>query len=149
MKSFLEEYGFAILAAIVVILLIAMCTPVGNLIRNQVMSVVESFAGRTESKLSAIDKGDVGVIAKLVGENKDQLEVEIYDAPSATDKFKVEFSVNDGAWAAKVNGEGKVIEYTVGQKATSEAGASKQKIAYKVTDIGTGAVVASGDKTVE
>ena len=53
MKSFLEEYGFAILAAIVVILLIAIATPVGSLIKTQVLGVVDSFASKTEAKFAS------------------------------------------------------------------------------------------------
>ena len=51
MKSFLEEYGFAILAAIVVILLIAMASPVGNLIRDSIKGVVVKFSNKTNSML--------------------------------------------------------------------------------------------------
>ena len=55
MRDFLSEYGFAILAAIVVILLIAMCTPVGELIQSKVNGVVESFAGKAEARLANVD----------------------------------------------------------------------------------------------
>lgn len=51
MKKFFEEYGFVILAAIVVILLIAMATPIGTLIRSNVSHIVESFGGKTTQKL--------------------------------------------------------------------------------------------------
>lgn len=50
MKKFFEEYGFVILAAIVVILLIAMATPIGTLIRSNVSHIVESFGEKTTQK---------------------------------------------------------------------------------------------------
>lgn len=51
MKSFFEEYGFVILAAIIVILLIAMATPIGTLIRSNISHIVESFGEKTTQKL--------------------------------------------------------------------------------------------------
>lgn len=50
MKKFFEEYGFVILTAIVVILLIAMATPIGTLIRSNVSHIVESFGEKTTQK---------------------------------------------------------------------------------------------------
>lgn len=47
MKSFFEEYGFIALAAIVVVLLIAMATPVGNAIRNSVLGLIAKFTATT------------------------------------------------------------------------------------------------------
>ena len=90
MKSFLEEYGFVILAAIVVILIIAMCTPVGNLIKRQVMNVADSFAGKSKSKLSAVDAGEDSVQIKqsAIGE----IEVTV-TSNSTTDKFDVQYRV--------------------------------------------------------
>lgn len=51
MKKFFEEYGFVILAAIVVILLIAIATPIGTLIRTNTSHIVESFGEKTTQKL--------------------------------------------------------------------------------------------------
>lgn len=51
MKSFFEEYGYVILAAIIVILLIAMATPIGTLIRSNISHIVESFGEKTTQKL--------------------------------------------------------------------------------------------------
>lgn len=53
MKDFLENYGFAIFGAIVVILLIAMSSPVGNLVKDRISNIVESFTYRTETKLAS------------------------------------------------------------------------------------------------
>ena len=47
MKSFFEEYGFIALAAIVVVLLIAMATPVGTAIKNSVLGLVDKFGSTT------------------------------------------------------------------------------------------------------
>lgn len=106
MKDFLSEYGFAILAAIVVILLIAMCTPVGNLIKNQVLGVVDSFAGKTEAKLAALD--DDAAVKVTIKEVKDSasgkgtghFDVEAVSA-SNTDVFTVEYRIKDqnGNWS--------------------------------------------------
>ena len=52
MKSFFEEYGFVILAAIVVILLIAMCTPLGKVVRQNIESIMNSFSAKTNSMLN-------------------------------------------------------------------------------------------------
>ena len=43
MKAFFEEYGFVALAAIVVIILIIMATPVGQAIETALKSRVQSF----------------------------------------------------------------------------------------------------------
>ena len=48
MKSFLEEYGFSILAAIVVILLIMMMSPVGTAIKDSLATVVTKFTNTSE-----------------------------------------------------------------------------------------------------
>ena len=59
MKDFLEEYGFAILAAIVVILLIAFAGPVSNLVKNQTSNIINSFADKTSTRLSLLDAVDI------------------------------------------------------------------------------------------
>lgn len=51
MKSFLEEYGFVILIAIVIILLIVMATPIGSTIKASVLGLVDSFGSRTVAKI--------------------------------------------------------------------------------------------------
>ena len=96
MKKFLEEYGFAILAAIVVIILIAMCTPVGSLIKKQVMNVVNNFALKTESRLDNVDN-TISVIINQTDVSK--IEVKVI-SKSTTDEFNVEYRVKVGnnAW---------------------------------------------------
>ena len=52
MKSFFEEYGFVILAAVVVIALIGMTSPVGEAIEESMLSVVDGFTEKVNSELS-------------------------------------------------------------------------------------------------
>ena len=52
MKSFFEEYGFVILSAVVVIALIAMVTPVGTAIQNNLTSLVSSFTSFADTAIS-------------------------------------------------------------------------------------------------
>lgn len=66
MKDFLENYGFAILASIIVILLIAMATPVGNLVKTQVSSIVESFAYRVNNKIDVVFVSEESPIAVVM-----------------------------------------------------------------------------------
>ena len=80
MKSFLEEYGFAILAAIVIILLIAMASPLGDIIRTQLSNIVNKFANSANKKLDAADAGDATAV--LAG---GKLTI---TANSTTDTFK-------------------------------------------------------------
>ena len=53
MKAFLQEYGFAILATIVVILLIMMVSPVGIKIRDSIEGVVLKFGDSAENGLDS------------------------------------------------------------------------------------------------
>ncbi len=68
MKSFFEEYGFVILAAIVVILLIAMITPIGSVVKKQITGIIISFDDKTNIKLNTVNVGDN--IAKLAYEGE-------------------------------------------------------------------------------
>ena len=81
MKSFLEEYGFAILAAIVIILLIAMASPLGDIIRTQLSNIVNKFANSANKKLDAAVAGDATAVLASG-------KVNIF-ANSATDRFYV------------------------------------------------------------
>ena len=106
MKSFFEEYGFVILAAIVVILLIAMATPIGDLVKAQITGIVDSFANKTESKLNAVDAGAITVRAtqnkggtiKLQW-NSDKKEDDFTYALCVTD------SQTDGNWVKSAAGK--------------------------------------------
>lgn len=54
MKKFFEEYGFVILAAIVVIILIAICTPVRSVVKTQIENIVLSFSNKQQSSLNSV-----------------------------------------------------------------------------------------------
>ena len=54
MKAFLQEYGFSILAAIVVILLIMMISPVGVNIKESLNSVVTNFSATAENGIDNV-----------------------------------------------------------------------------------------------
>lgn len=56
MKKFFEEYGFVILASIVVILLIAMASPIGNIIKDNISHFINSSGDKVSNKLSQKEK---------------------------------------------------------------------------------------------
>ena len=56
MKSFLEEYGFVILIAVIVILLIVIATPVGNSVKASVLRLVDDFGNKTSAKIDKTHK---------------------------------------------------------------------------------------------
>lgn len=67
MKSFFENYGFVILSAIVIIILIGISTPIGTLVRENISHIVDSFGNKTSQRLDyafkELQKGDVIEIA--------------------------------------------------------------------------------------
>lgn len=94
MKSFLEEYGFAILAAIVVILLIAICTPVGNSIKSYCLDLVSSFASTANKKLDMADGQNASVTIYTDGANGVK---GVITTGSTTDKFTYDvYYMNSG-----------------------------------------------------
>lgn len=147
MKSFFEEYGFVILAAIVVILLIAMASPIGDLVKAQITGIVDSFANKTESKLNAVDAGTITVRATTSGGNV-YLE---WDAEKAEDEFK--YQVRKTVDSSEAQWEPKADAARIGdtdgkkdskQRKISITGlANGNKVEYKIYD-SNGAVVASG-----
>ena len=52
MKAIFEEYGFVILAAVVVLLLIGMATPIGNAIEISIISVVDNMTEQVNSQVT-------------------------------------------------------------------------------------------------
>lgn len=58
MKSFLSEYGFAILSTVVVILIIMMISPVGNSVKEALKGTVIKFSGSAENGLDNIPAFD-------------------------------------------------------------------------------------------
>lgn len=55
MKAFFEEYGFSILAAIVVIILIMMISPVGVTIRNSLDGMVRKFDSAVSNNVGGLE----------------------------------------------------------------------------------------------
>ena len=149
MKSFFEEYGFVILAAIVVILLIAMATPIGDLVKAQITGIVDSFANKTESKLNAVDAGAITVRATTSGGQV----VLTFDAEKKEDTFTCQYrasnTTSEANWkdiavtpAEKVRTV-TITKDTSGADQAGEPLKNGTKVEYKVYD-SNGAVVASG-----
>lgn len=86
MKAFLEEYGFSILAAIVVILLIMMISPVGVSIKESLGSIVNKFDGAVSNGIdtNVVFNGGTGDSnysnEDLPDMNNENYYYEIYDA---------------------------------------------------------------------
>lgn len=147
MKSFLEEYGFAILAAIVVILLIAMATPVGNLIKGQILGVVESFGSSANNKLSSIDAGDaISLSVKQATQKNAFLYVATSD--SSADTFKLQYRVkNSGGWSnyedvtgyTAITGDGVQKELAAGPDALIKCD-NGNTVEFQMVDTHTGLV---------
>ena len=130
MKSFFEEYGFVILAAIVVILLIAMCTPIGNLVKTQITNIVDSFANKTSSKLNAVDSGDASLALTQDGKGvvKGTLTVAKKEA-EMTVKYRVVRNSEQGNWT-EIENSG--TDYT--REFTLPAGQNGDRIDVEVYD---------------
>lgn len=54
MKKFFEEYGFVILASFIVILLIAVAGPIGDVIKDNISHIIEGFEDKTVQKLNSV-----------------------------------------------------------------------------------------------
>ena len=87
MKAFLEEYGFVILIAIVIILLIVMATPVGNSIKASVLGLVDRFSGTATSKLDKADQGDFTANLRQATSDAKQVSLDV-NSDSTTDNYK-------------------------------------------------------------
>lgn len=77
MKAFLEEYGFSILAAIVVILLIMMISPVGVSIKESLNGIVKGFDGSVSNGLNGLSLDGSHVVSNN-GEYDIELDNENY-----------------------------------------------------------------------
>ena len=151
MKSFFEEYGFVILAAIVVILLIAMASPIGDLVKAQITGIVDSFANKTESKLNAVDAGAITVRATTSGGHV-YLE---WDAEKEEDAFTCQYRASNTTSETNWKDCGTITKTNKNRKVdiskdTSGSGAvadedlkNGTKVEYKIYDSNK-AVVASG-----
>lgn len=72
MKAFLEEYGFSILAAIVVILLIMMISPVGVSIKESLNGIVKGFDGSVSNGLNG-----VSLVGSPIASNNGEYDIEL------------------------------------------------------------------------
>lgn len=52
MKAIFEEYGFVILAAVVILLLIGMTTPIGNAIESSIVGIVENMTEQVNNQVA-------------------------------------------------------------------------------------------------
>lgn len=52
MKSFLEEYGLVVVAAIIIGLFISFASPFGNSIKTYITNTVDTFAASSESAVT-------------------------------------------------------------------------------------------------
>lgn len=84
MKKFFEEYGFVILVAIVVIILIAMVSPIGGLIKTQISDIATSFGKKTDIKLRAASDGNNTTNLRYDSDGKIQLD---FSSKNSTDTF--------------------------------------------------------------
>ena len=97
MKAFLEEYGFVILIAIVIILLIVMATPVGNSIKASILGLVDRFSGTATSKLDKADQGDFTVnLRQATGGSTTATVYADINSDSTTDKYTYTLSYVSG-----------------------------------------------------
>ena len=55
MKKFLSEYGFTIIAAIVIITLVVFSSPIGNTIKRETSNLIDSFGVVSETKMEQLD----------------------------------------------------------------------------------------------
>ena len=89
MKAFLEEYGFVILIAIVIILLIVMATPVGNSIKASILGLVDRFSNTATSKLDKADQGDFTVNLRQATAGGDKNVYVDVNSDSTTDEYQI------------------------------------------------------------
>ena len=155
MKSFFEEYGFVILVAIIVILLIVMATPVGDLIKIQIDNTINSFGSKTQSKLNATD-GIINIRASTAN-NKITLE---WDANKKEDKFKYQYKASntkgEANWTNKANvtADEKSRTVTIEKDSNDQPLANKTKVEYKIYDsndqlVASGVVNAKVGKSID
>ena len=69
MKKFIEEYGFGILTAIVVIMLLCLSTPIGDTIGNSVKTLVNNFGEKTNCVMNVAGEATEQLANTLKGES--------------------------------------------------------------------------------
>ena len=155
MKAFLEEYGFVILIAIVIILLIVMATPVGNSIKASILGLVDRFSGTATSKLDKADQGDFTANLRQAASAGAAVQLDL-NSDSTTDKYTYTLTYVAGGktHTTSVNGGSGIANGTVTVAVTGldcgvHAGESGldvddgAKIYVTVTNVGTNEVVQS------
>ena len=55
MKAFLEEYGVVVVAAIVIMIIVVLATPLGNKIRDGIVSTVTKLTDKMNTGLNVSD----------------------------------------------------------------------------------------------
>ena len=58
MKKFFEEYGFVILASIVLIVLISICFPAGKIIKTKIDDIILGFSNKQQSSFNNVKVHD-------------------------------------------------------------------------------------------
>lgn len=60
MKAFFEEYGFIVLSAIVVLLLVGMASPIGTKVQESTIKIVDNLTAKTTAEFGNTDSGSEG-----------------------------------------------------------------------------------------
>lgn len=108
MKSFLNEYGFAILSTIVVIMIILMISPVGISIRHGLFDLVLKFTDSTSAGMEQLDNTLSSLGDDTVVDNGHYLTFSSPDGPftvslngtSIWNDGNIEYSLDKKTWTA-------------------------------------------------
>ena len=57
MKAFLEEYGVIVVAAIVIMIIVVLATPLGKKIRSGIVYTVQQLTDKMNTGLAVTDEG--------------------------------------------------------------------------------------------
>ena len=58
MKAFFEEYGFIVLSAIVVLLLVGMASPIGEKVKDSTINIVDNLTAKTTAEFGDADSSN-------------------------------------------------------------------------------------------
>lgn len=58
MKAIFEEYGFVILAAVVVLLLIGMTSPIGSAIEDSIVGIIDNMSEQVNNQVTFNNGGE-------------------------------------------------------------------------------------------
>lgn len=117
MKSFFQEYGGTIIASLVVVCLIAVCTVIKPLATESHVSIVDKLSNYVEETLDNASKNDLN---SVLSENNKTLTIAIDDGlryfDESEDSLPSSFSITytDGmTWGEWVNSEYNNVQFTV------------------------------------